>query len=67
MAIILVALLIVIIFGALGFALHVLWWLALVALAIWLLGFVVRIGETVAAPRRRWYSPSTPRRRWYYW
>jgi hypothetical protein len=44
MAIILVALLIVLIFGALGFALHVLWWLALVALVIWLLGFVVRIG-----------------------
>jgi hypothetical protein len=55
MAIVLVALLIVLIFGALGFALHVLWWLALVALVIWLLGFVVRIGETVAAPRRRWY------------
>jgi hypothetical protein len=50
-----VALLIVLIFGALGFALHVLWWLALVALVIWLLGFAVRIGETVAAPRRRWY------------
>lgn len=67
MAIILVALLIVLIFGALGFALHVLWWLALVALVIWLLGFAVRIGETVAAPRRHWYSPSAPRRRWYYW
>jgi hypothetical protein len=67
MAIVLVALLVVLIFGALGFALHVLWWLALVALVVWLLGFIVRIGETVAAPRRRWYSPSAPRRRWYYW
>ncbi len=37
-------------FGA-GVALHVLWWIALVMLAIWLLGFLFRGG----------------RRRWYYW
>jgi hypothetical protein len=53
-----VALLIVLILGGLGFAIHVLWWLALAALVIFLLGFVLRIGETVARPRRR---------RWYYW
>jgi hypothetical protein len=58
MAIILVALLIVLILGGLGFAIHVLWWLALAALVIFLLGFVLRVGETVARPRRR---------RWYYW
>jgi len=46
------------ILGGLGFAIHVLWWLALAALVVWLLGFVLRIGETVARP---------PRRRWYYW
>jgi hypothetical protein len=56
--VILVALLIVLIFSGLGFAVHALWWLALVALVIWLLGFFLRVGETIARP---------PRRRWYYW
>jgi hypothetical protein len=57
-AVILVALLIVLILGGLGFAVHLLWWLALAALVIWLLGFFLRVGETIARP---------PRRRWYYW
>jgi hypothetical protein len=57
-AVILAALLLVVILGMLGFAIHVLWWLALVALILWLLGFFLRIGETIAKP---------PRRRWYYW
>jgi len=52
------ALLIVLILTGLGFAVHVLWWLALAALVIWLLGFFLRVGETIARP---------PRRRWYYW
>jgi len=56
--VILAALLFVLILGGLGFAIHVLWWLALVALVIWLLGFFLRVGETIAKP---------PRRRWYYW
>lgn len=55
---ILIALLIVFLLGGIGFAIHVLWWIALAALVIFLLGFVVRAGETVARPRRR---------RWYYW
>jgi hypothetical protein len=55
MAIILIALLIVLILGGLGFALHVLWWIALIALAIWLLGFLLRAGEGVGSGRRRWY------------
>jgi hypothetical protein len=50
--IILVALLIVLLLGGLGFALHVLWWVALVALVIWLLGFVFRAGSGVSG---RWY------------
>ncbi len=58
MAVILVALLIVLLLVGLGFAIHVLWWLALVALVVFLLGFLIRVGETVARPRRR---------RWYYW
>ena len=52
MAILLIALLIVLLLGGLGFALHVLWWVALIALVVWLLGFVFRTG---AGPRRRWY------------
>jgi hypothetical protein len=58
MAVILVALLVVLILFGLGFALHVLWWLALAALVIWVLGFFLRVGETIARPRRR---------RWYNW
>lgn len=58
MAVILVALLVVLILFGLGFAIHILWWLALAALVIWLLGFFLRVGETIARPRRR---------RWYNW
>jgi hypothetical protein len=58
MRVILIGLVIVLILGGLGFALHVLWWIALVALIIWLLGFLLRVGETIARPKRR---------RWYYW
>ena len=54
MAIILVVLLIAILFGAVGFAVHLLWWVALVVLAIWLLGFLFRAAET-GGSRRRWY------------
>jgi hypothetical protein len=55
MPIILIALLIVLILGGLGFVLHVLWWIALIALALWVLGFFLRAGESVARPRRGWY------------
>lgn len=41
-------LLTLLIFG-LGFALKVLWWVALVLLVIWLIGLVAR------GPERRWY------------
>jgi len=53
MAILLIALLIVLLLGGLGFALHVLWWMALIALVVWLLGFLLRAGSGS--------------RRWYYW
>jgi len=57
MGIILLALAVVVVLAVLGFvgALHVLWWIAIVALIIWLLGFLVRVGEGVAGSRRRWY------------
>jgi hypothetical protein len=53
-AIILVVLLIALILFGLGFALHILWWIALVVLALWLLGFLFRTAER-GGRRRRWY------------
>lgn len=50
MALIVLVLILALILGGLGFAVHVLWWLALIVLALWLLGFVFRAGE-----RSRWY------------
>ena len=53
MAIVLVALLVILILFGLGFALHVLWWIAIGALVLWLLGFALRIGESAGRSRRR--------------
>jgi hypothetical protein len=51
MAIIIAVLLLAVLLFGLGFALHVLWWIALILLVLWLLGFVLR------GPGRshRWY------------
>jgi hypothetical protein len=51
--IIAVLLLALILFGV-GFAVHVLWWIALIVLALWLLGFLLRAGRGTGT-RRRWY------------
>ena len=53
MAIILLVLLLALILGGLGFAIHILWWIALVVLVLWLLGFLFRTAE--GGGRRRWY------------
>jgi len=53
MGIILLVLLLALILGGLGFAIHILWWIALIVLVIWLVGFAVRTGEGVS--RGRWY------------
>ena len=53
MGIILLVLLLAIILGGLGFAIHILWWIALAVLVIWLVGFLVRVGE--GGSRSRWY------------
>lgn len=50
LAIILLALIAIALFGV-GFTVHVLWWVALVAAVIWLLGFAAHGGG----------------HRWYYW
>ncbi|AEW98187.1 MULTISPECIES: hypothetical protein [Streptomycetaceae] len=48
----LVLLLALLLFG-LGFAVKVLWWIAVVVAVVWLLGFVFRAADT--GSRRRWY------------
>jgi membrane protein YdbS with pleckstrin-like domain len=51
--ILLVLLLALVLFGV-GFAVKLLWWIALAVLVIWLLGFLMR-GTTTAGGRYRWY------------
>ncbi|WP_405775497.1 hydrophobic protein [Streptomyces sp. NBC_00859] len=52
--IILVLLVALILFGA-GFALKALWWIAVIVLVVWLLGFVIRPAARGGAKRGRWY------------
>lgn len=51
MAALLLALLVVLILFGAGFTLHILWWIAIIALVVWAIGLVARGGG----------------RRWYYW
>ena len=51
--ILLVLLLALILYGA-GFAVKILWWIALAVLVLWLVGFFVR-GTSAAGGRGRWY------------
>jgi lysylphosphatidylglycerol synthetase-like protein (DUF2156 family) len=53
MALILLVLLLALLLGGLGFAVHILWWIALIVLIVWILGFLVRVGE--GGSRSRWY------------
>jgi membrane protein YdbS with pleckstrin-like domain len=50
-ALILLILILAIVLAGLGFAVHLLWWLAIIVAIIWALGFVFRGGT-----RRRWYN-----------
>lgn len=52
MGLVLLVLLLALVFGGLGFAAHIFWVFAVLAAAVWLLGFALRAGEG---------------RRWYYW
>jgi hypothetical protein len=54
MVILLAVLLIILLLGGFGFALHVLWWIALIALIVWRVGFVLRSTDS-AGTRSRWY------------
>jgi hypothetical protein len=49
-----VLLLILAIFGGLGFAAHVLWYVLIAAVLLWILGFF--IGGMGAGGGRRWYG-----------
>ncbi|GAA2299101.1 hydrophobic protein [Streptomyces kunmingensis] len=49
----LVLLLALILFGA-GFALKALWWIAIIVLVVWLLGFVIRPAAS-GSRKGRWY------------
>lgn len=52
--ILLVLLLALILFGA-GFALKALWWIAVIVLVVWALGFVIRPAGS-GGRRGRWYQ-----------
>jgi hypothetical protein len=55
MVALIVLLLILAIFGGLGFAANVLWYVLLIAVALWLLGFFIG-GIDSEVGRRRWYG-----------
>jgi hypothetical protein len=54
MGLLLLVLLIALILGGLGFAVHVLWWIALIVLIVWIVGFLAR-GTSTTGTRARWY------------
>jgi hypothetical protein len=57
MVALLVLLLILAVFGGLGFAAHFLWIILIVALVLWAVGFLIGGAEgAVAGGRRRWYG-----------
>ncbi|HLH14316.1 MAG TPA: hypothetical protein VKV16_05970 [Solirubrobacteraceae bacterium] len=55
MVALIVLLLLVAVLGGIGFAAHVLWWILLAAVVLWLLGFFVG-GVDSGVGRRRWYG-----------
>jgi hypothetical protein len=54
MVALIVLLLILAIFGGLGFAAHVLWFVLIAAVILWLIGFLIG-GVESGVGRRRWY------------
>lgn len=54
MVALIVLLVLIAILGGIGFAVHVLWWVLLAAVVLWLLGFLVG-GADAGIGRRRWY------------
>jgi hypothetical protein len=56
MVALIVLLLILALFGGLGFAAHFLWFVLIVAVILWLIGFFVGGVESAVGGRRRWYG-----------
>lgn len=56
MGVILLVLLLALILGGAGFAVHALWWIAVIVFVAWLVGFGMSGGATAGAGRRRWYG-----------
>jgi hypothetical protein len=56
MVALLVLLVILALFGGLGFAAHALWFVLIVALALWALGFLVGGTGAAVGGHRRWYG-----------
>lgn len=50
-----VLVLILALFGGLGFAVHALWYLLVIAVLLWLIGFFIG-GVDAGVGRRRWYG-----------
>ena len=55
MVALLVLLLILAVFGGLGFAAHFLWFVLIAALVLWAIGFLIG-GAEAGVGRRRWYG-----------
>ena len=55
MVALIVLLLILALFGGLGFAAHFLWFILIAALVLWVIGFFIG-GIEANAGRRRWYG-----------
>ena len=53
MALILLVLLLALLLGGLGFAVHFLWWVAVIVFIVWLVGFVFGRGRSSGS--RGWY------------
>ena len=52
-----VLLLILAVFGGLGFAVHALWFVLIAALLLWAIGFFIGAAEGgIGSGRRRWYG-----------
>ncbi|MGA4838697.1 hydrophobic protein [Streptomyces sp. G45] len=52
----LVVLLLILLLAGFGFAVKVLWWIAIAVLIVWLLGFLLRgAGPSAGGARPRWY------------
>lgn len=56
MVALIVLLLILALFGGLGFAVHFLWFILIAAVILWLIGFFVGGAAGAGGGRRRWYG-----------